>query len=91
MILTPQKKGEERKCNSGDWTTLKPKHSLSPHINIKKKKGKTEISKKTGTNGNTLKKKNKKKQKQRPTREFMHTQGQNYGWNIFTLYQVLFC
>ena len=57
----PQKKGEERKCNSGDWTTLKPKHSLSPHINIKKKK--TEISKKIGTNGNTLKKIKKKKKK----------------------------
>ena len=30
MILPKKKKkeGEEGKCNNGDWTTLKPKHSI---------------------------------------------------------------
>ena len=61
MIL-PQKKGEEGKCNYGDWTTLKPKHYRYHHIKIFKKE-KIEINKKTGMNGNTFKNIIKKKKR----------------------------
>ena len=54
------KKGEEGKCNYGDWTTLKPKHYRYHHIKIFKKE-KIEINKKTGMNGDTFKNIIKKK------------------------------
>ena len=51
------------------------------------------MSKKTGMNGDTFKKKNHiKKKGQLPWNgEFMLTKGQKYCRNVFTLYQVLFC
>ena len=81
MIL-PQKKGEEGKCNYGDWTTLKPKHYRYHHIKIFKKE-KIEINKKTGMNSNTFKNIIKKKKGQLSWNgEFMLTKGQKYRRNV---------
>ena len=82
MIL-PQKKGEEDKCNCGDWTTLKPKHYRYHHIKIFKKE-KIEINKKTSMNGDTFKNIIKKKKKAQLSwnGEFMLTKGQKYRRNV---------